>query len=210
MLAARLDQALAASPTLAPGEALRSVLAANPDLRPPRALLADGNGMVIAAEPPLAAGAPLELAARRSRAADHSRRQGRRAAGAGRQRRRRIRRRPQPPRRAGSDRFRLADRRVVAPLAALGADHDPPAGRRLFRADRLDQRLRPASAPRPGAGPRRSDDARPYRSGAEPRPLRPVELGPRARAASPGRSRCSRCSACRRAPACCRSPNCRR
>ena len=60
ILAARLDQALAASPTLAPGEALRSVLAANPDLKPPRALLADGKGRVIAAEPPLAAGAPLD------------------------------------------------------------------------------------------------------------------------------------------------------
>jgi two-component system cell cycle sensor histidine kinase PleC len=59
-LAARLDQALAASPAPAPADALRTVLAANPDLKPVRSLLADGAGVVIAADPPLAAGAPLE------------------------------------------------------------------------------------------------------------------------------------------------------
>jgi two-component system cell cycle sensor histidine kinase PleC len=59
-LAARLDEALAASPALAPAEALRSVLAANPDLRPSRSLLADGAGRVIAADPPLPSGAQLE------------------------------------------------------------------------------------------------------------------------------------------------------
>jgi two-component system cell cycle sensor histidine kinase PleC len=59
-LAARLDEALAASPAPAPGEALRAVLAANPDLKPSRSLLADGAGVVIAADPPLAAGAQLE------------------------------------------------------------------------------------------------------------------------------------------------------
>ena len=41
----------------------------------------------------------------------------------------------------------------------------------------------------------------PCRSRAQSRPMRPVELGPRATGASPGRDRCSRCSACRRAPA---------
>jgi two-component system cell cycle sensor histidine kinase PleC len=59
-LAARLDEALAASPAPAPAEALRAVLAANPDLKPSRSLLANGAGMVIASDPPLAAGAPLE------------------------------------------------------------------------------------------------------------------------------------------------------
>ena len=59
-LAARLDEALAASPALAPAEALRSVLAANPDLRPSRSLLADGAGRVIAADPPLPSGAQLD------------------------------------------------------------------------------------------------------------------------------------------------------
>ena len=87
-LAARLDQALAASPAPAPAEALRTVLAANPALKPSRSLLADGAGVVIAADPPLAAGAPLEIRARRRRTADHSRRQSGGAEGAGRQRRR--------------------------------------------------------------------------------------------------------------------------
>jgi len=59
-LASRLDAALAASPAPAPAEALRAVLAANPDLKPSRSLLADGNGVVIAADPPLASAAALE------------------------------------------------------------------------------------------------------------------------------------------------------
>jgi len=59
-LAARLDEALAASPAVAPAEVLRSVLAANPDLRPSRSVLADGAGAVIAADPPLPSGAQLE------------------------------------------------------------------------------------------------------------------------------------------------------
>jgi len=59
-LAARLDEALSASPSPTPGDALRAVLAANPDLRPSRAMLADGAGTVIAAEPPLTADAPLD------------------------------------------------------------------------------------------------------------------------------------------------------
>ncbi|MGA2491727.1 MAG: ATP-binding protein [Roseiarcus sp.] len=59
-LAARLDEALAASPAPTPSEALRAVLAANPDLKPSRSLLADGGGVVIAADPPLPAEAPLE------------------------------------------------------------------------------------------------------------------------------------------------------
>ena len=58
-LASRLDAALAASPAPAPAEALRAVLAANPDLKPSRSLLADGNGVVIAADPPLASAAAL-------------------------------------------------------------------------------------------------------------------------------------------------------
>ena len=49
--ARRLDEALAASPGLAPFEVLRAVLAANPDLRPGEALLADASGLVIASEP---------------------------------------------------------------------------------------------------------------------------------------------------------------
>jgi len=61
-LAARLDEALAASPAPSPADALRTVLAANPDLKPSRSLLADGAGLVIAADPPLAPGALLESA----------------------------------------------------------------------------------------------------------------------------------------------------
>jgi two-component system cell cycle sensor histidine kinase PleC len=51
-LAERVDAALAASPGEAPADALRAVLAANPDIRPGRSLLADANGVVIAADPP--------------------------------------------------------------------------------------------------------------------------------------------------------------
>jgi two-component system cell cycle sensor histidine kinase PleC len=51
-LAERLDAALAASPAEAPGDTLKAVLAANPDLRPARSLLVDANGLVIAADPP--------------------------------------------------------------------------------------------------------------------------------------------------------------
>jgi two-component system cell cycle sensor histidine kinase PleC len=50
-LARRLDEALAASPALAPIDVLRAVLAADPDLRPSEALLADASGVVIASEP---------------------------------------------------------------------------------------------------------------------------------------------------------------
>ena len=59
-LAARLDETLAASPAPSPADALRAVLAANPDLKPSRSLLADRAGLVIAADPPLAPGALLE------------------------------------------------------------------------------------------------------------------------------------------------------
>jgi two-component system, cell cycle sensor histidine kinase PleC len=50
-LAHSLDEALSASPALAPIDALRAVLAANPDLRPSQTLLADASGLVIASEP---------------------------------------------------------------------------------------------------------------------------------------------------------------
>ncbi|MGD1036993.1 MAG: PAS-domain containing protein, partial [Roseiarcus sp.] len=50
-LARSLDEALAASPALAPVDVLHAVLAANSDLRPSQALLADANGLVIASEP---------------------------------------------------------------------------------------------------------------------------------------------------------------
>jgi two-component system cell cycle sensor histidine kinase PleC len=52
-LARSLDEALAASPALPAAEVLRAVLAANPDLRPSQAALADASGQVIASEPPL-------------------------------------------------------------------------------------------------------------------------------------------------------------
>ena len=51
-LARSLDEALAASPALAPVDVLRAVLAANPDLRPSEAMLTDAGGLVIASEPP--------------------------------------------------------------------------------------------------------------------------------------------------------------
>ena len=50
-LARSLDEALAAAPASAPGEVLHAVLAANPDLRPSEAVLADASGLVIASEP---------------------------------------------------------------------------------------------------------------------------------------------------------------
>jgi two-component system cell cycle sensor histidine kinase PleC len=50
-LAHRLDEALSASPALTPIDALRGILAANPDLRPSETLLADASGLVIASEP---------------------------------------------------------------------------------------------------------------------------------------------------------------
>ncbi|MBV8664474.1 MAG: hypothetical protein JO107_15390, partial [Hyphomicrobiales bacterium] len=50
-LAHNLDQALAASPTSAPLDVMRQVLAASPDLQPGRMLLADANGLVIAGLP---------------------------------------------------------------------------------------------------------------------------------------------------------------
>ena len=50
-LARLLDEALAASPALAPGDVLRTALAANPDLRSSEALLADASGLIVASEP---------------------------------------------------------------------------------------------------------------------------------------------------------------
>jgi len=55
-LARSLDEALAASPSLPPADVLRAVLAANSDLRPGVAALADSSGLVIASEPPLGLG----------------------------------------------------------------------------------------------------------------------------------------------------------
>jgi two-component system cell cycle sensor histidine kinase PleC len=55
-LARSLDEALAASPSLPPADVLRAALAANPDLRPGVAALADSSGLVIASEPPLGLG----------------------------------------------------------------------------------------------------------------------------------------------------------
>jgi len=52
-LARSLDEALAALPSLPPAEVLRTVLIANPELRPSQAALADSSGLVIASEPPL-------------------------------------------------------------------------------------------------------------------------------------------------------------
>ena len=52
-LARSLDDALAASPALAPADVLHAVLAANPELRPSEAVVADASGLVIASEPPL-------------------------------------------------------------------------------------------------------------------------------------------------------------
>ena len=48
----------------------------------------------------------------------------------------------------------------------------------------------------------RGHRAQPHRHRAQPRPLRPVGLGPRAAAASSGRSRCSTSSGSRRTPSC--------
>ncbi len=50
-LTRHLDEALAASPALAAVDAMRAVLAADPDLRPSEVLLADASGVVIASEP---------------------------------------------------------------------------------------------------------------------------------------------------------------
>ncbi len=50
-LAHNFDQALMASPTSAPLDVLRQVLAASPDLQPGRMLLADANGYVVAGLP---------------------------------------------------------------------------------------------------------------------------------------------------------------
>jgi two-component system cell cycle sensor histidine kinase PleC len=55
-LARNLDEALAASPSLPPADVLRALLAANPDLRPGVAALADSSGLVIASEPSLGLG----------------------------------------------------------------------------------------------------------------------------------------------------------
>ena len=52
VLAARLDRALAAAPNAAPGEVLREVLSAYPELRTAQALLADREGRLIASDPP--------------------------------------------------------------------------------------------------------------------------------------------------------------
>jgi two-component system cell cycle sensor histidine kinase PleC len=51
-LAARLDEALSASPQLAPGDVLRRILAAHPELRSADLLIADREGRVIVSEPP--------------------------------------------------------------------------------------------------------------------------------------------------------------
>ena len=51
-LAARLDEALSASPQLAPGDVLRRILAAHPELRSADLLIADRDGRVIASDPP--------------------------------------------------------------------------------------------------------------------------------------------------------------
>jgi two-component system cell cycle sensor histidine kinase PleC len=51
-LAARLDEALSASPRVAPGEILRRILAARPELRSADLVIADRDGRVIARDPP--------------------------------------------------------------------------------------------------------------------------------------------------------------
>ena len=51
ILATRLNQALANMPELAPGDLLRSVLAANPELHVGQVMLADVDGRVLASEP---------------------------------------------------------------------------------------------------------------------------------------------------------------
>ena len=51
ILAMRLNQALADTPELAPGDLLRSVLAANPELHVGQVMLADVDGRVLASEP---------------------------------------------------------------------------------------------------------------------------------------------------------------
>ncbi len=72
-----LDEALAASPALAPADILRAVLDANPGLRPSEALLTDAGGVVIAGEPErgragatlsnlLGAGEPLTILAEKA------------------------------------------------------------------------------------------------------------------------------------------------
>ena len=51
ILATRLDQALVDTPNLAPGELLRAVLTANPELHVGEVMLADGEGRLLASEP---------------------------------------------------------------------------------------------------------------------------------------------------------------
>ena len=115
-------------PRSPPADVLRAVLAANPELRPGVAALADSSGLVIASEPALGLGKttltnllgasePLTILAERAGALRVETADGKDA----------VRRGAQLALDRGTGRVRRAGERIARALAPVGADDDPAA-----------------------------------------------------------------------------------